>query len=446
MIWVLLFLLIALDILLFIFFDRNILSPSVLAVSMFVLSTFIACLNIEAWKFTISAYTVVMIMSSLMFLGAGEFLVRLFYCKRIQSKDNHVPLNPLEIRTSFILIISIVLSLLCIHYMQELMRLAVAAGYKKNEGLLFVAYVRTATLKPEIYGRIDRLAGWSSTLAQVFAYVFLYIVCYNKVYFNKFNFLFLVPVITYLPYTVFSGGRTQFIYIIAFLIVVGGTFYLQKNKWQFKRMFKILKAGVLGIILFLCIFVAVGSLKSSIFVEKTFSTISLYTGMSIPSLDDYFLNPRPKGEYFGEHVLFGVYTFLREFDDSIPEFYAPYDFVGFNGNRGNVYTVIRRYHQDFGLLGLYGLMFFLGFFYGFFYLLVNKKSCFGLLLYGYIIAPIVECSIEERFFMSIVSHRKLIIMILLYLGFVFFTNKKFRKSFRFIFSQNTNGAGRQLST
>ena len=120
MIWVLLFLLIALDILLFIFFDRNILSPSVLAVSMFVLSTFIACLNIEAWQFTISAYTVVMIMTSLMALGAGEFLVRLFYCKRIQSKNNHVPLNPFEIRTSFILIIGVVLSLLCVHYLQDL--------------------------------------------------------------------------------------------------------------------------------------------------------------------------------------------------------------------------------------------------------------------------------------------------------------------------------------
>lgn len=199
-------------------------------------------------------------------------------------------------------------------------------------------------------------------------------------------------------------------------------------------MVKILKAGIFGIMMFLCIFIAVGSLKSSIFVEKAFSAISFYAGMSIPSLDDYFLNPRPKGEYFGEHVLFGVYGFLREFDDSIPEFYAPYDFVSFNGTKGNVYTVIRRYHQDFGLFGLYSLMFFLGFFYGFFYLWVNKKSCFSLLVYGFIIAPIVEASIEERFFMSIVSHSRIAVIILLYFGFVFFTNKKFRQNFSVVFS------------
>lgn len=438
MIWVLLFLLIAFDIFLFILFDRNILSPSVLAVSMFVLSTFVACLNIETWKFTISAYTVVMIMTSLMALGAGEFLVRLFYYKRVQSRNNHIPLVPIEVDARFVIFICIILGLLCVHYIQELMRVAMAAGYRKDEGLLFVAYVRKATLRPEIYGRIDRLAGWSSTIAQIFAYVFLYSICYNKVYFNKFNFLYLIPVITYLPYTVFTGGRTQFIYIIAFLIVVGGTFYLQKNKWKLKSVLTVIKAGFLGIVFFLCIFIAVGSLKSSTIVETAFSTISFYTGMSIPSLDDYFLNPRPKGEYFGEHVLFGIYGFLREFNPAIPEFYAPYDFVEFNGTSGNVYTAIRRYHQDFGIVGLYGLMFFLGFFYAFFYLLVNKRSCFGLLLYAYIIAPIVEISIEERFFMSILTHSKIPIIILLYLGYIFFTSTAFRKSFSFIFSRRVN--------
>lgn len=433
MIWILLFLLIVLDVLLFIFFDRNILSPSVLAVSMFILSTFVSCLNIGTWKFTISAYTVVMIMTSLMALGLGEFLVRLFYFKRIQSRNNRIPLNQIKIKTLPILFLSVVLCILSIHYFQELMRLAVLAGYKRNEGLLFVAYVRTASLKPEIYGRIDRLAGWSSTFANIFAYIFLYIICYNKIYFNQFNILYTIPILTYLPYSVFSGGRTQFIYIIAFLIVVGGTFYLQKTRWRLKSMLKILKIGILGIIFFLIIFIAIGSLKSSTIIENALSTISFYIGLSIPSLDDYFLNPRPQGEYFGEHVLFGVYYFLREFNDSIPEFYAPYDFVSFNGTRGNVYTVIRRYHQDFGILGLYGLMFFLGFFYGFFYLLVNKKSCFGLLLYGYIIAPIVEASIEERFFMSIVSHNNLAIIILLYVGFIFFTHKRFRNNFVSIF-------------
>lgn len=437
MIYCLLFLLILMDILFFIFFDRNILSPTVLAISMFVLSTFIACLNIETWKFTISSYTVVMIITSLMALGAGEFVVRLFYYKRIQAKNNHIPLVPIELSVSITLVLSVIFSLLFVHYLQELMRLAVAAGYKKNKGLLFVAYVRMASLKPEIYGRIDRLAGWSSTLVQVFAYVFLYIICYNKIFFNKFRLSYLIPVITYLPYTVFSGGRTQFIYVIAFFIVVGGTFYLQKNKWRLESMFKILKAGVLGIVAFLCIFVAVGSLKSSTITNAAFSTISFYMGMSIPSLDDYFLNPRPKGEYFGEHVLFGVYSFLKKFDDSIPEFYAPYDFVSFNGTSGNVYTVIRRYHQDFGIFGLYGLMFFLGFFYGFFYLLVNKKACFGLLLYGFIIAPIVEASIEERFFMSIVSHSRMAVIVLLYMGFVFFTDEKFRRSFSFIFASRS---------
>ena len=113
MIVVLLFLLIALDVLCFIFFDRNILSPSVLAVSMFVLSTFVAVLNIETWKFTLSAYTAVMIMTSLMALVLGEFLVRLFFYRRRQSAHNYIPEKPIKIHTGFIVFICIVLSLLC---------------------------------------------------------------------------------------------------------------------------------------------------------------------------------------------------------------------------------------------------------------------------------------------------------------------------------------------
>lgn len=435
MIWVLLFLLIAFDIFLFILFDRNILSPSVLAVSMFVLSTLVACLNIRVWQFTISSYTVVMIMTSLFALGAGEFIVRLFYCGWNQREGIEIPKEPIEISTLLIICVCVVLCLLFIHYMQELMRVAIAAGYRKDEGLLFVQYVRKASLHTEVYGWIDRLAGWSVTFASVIAYVFLYILCYNLIFFKKIKFLYIIPVMTYLPYIVFSGGRTQFIYIIAFLIIVGGTFYLQKNRWSLKSVLSVIKAGLGGVIVFLCIFIVVGSLKNTSVFKSAFSTISFYTGMSIPSLDDYFLNPRPKGEYFGEHVLFGIYGFLREFNDSIPDFYAPYDFVSFNGTSGNVYTVIRRYHQDFGLLGLYGLMFFLGFFYSFFYLLVSKKSCFGLLLYGYIIAPIVEIAIEERFFMSVVSHSQLIIFMLLYCSFIVFIDGRFKESFSFRYNK-----------
>ena len=69
MIYVLLLFLIAIDILFFILFDRNILSPSVIGTSMFVVSTLFAVANVNNWKFTISPLTVLVISLSLLFLG-----------------------------------------------------------------------------------------------------------------------------------------------------------------------------------------------------------------------------------------------------------------------------------------------------------------------------------------------------------------------------------------
>lgn len=426
MIWVLLFLLIVLDIGYFLFFDKNILSPSVLAVSMFVLSTFVACLNVDTWAITISAYTVFMILSSLITLGLGEFIAGKVFQNKLKKIQVCVPKAPIEVPAILVVVVSILLGVLCIHYLEQLMKLAVAAGYKKDQGMLFVSYVRIATLDSAKYGRIDRLAGWSNTISNVCAYIFLYIICYNFVFFKKIKVKYFIPVLIYLPYVIFSGGRTQFIYITAFYVIVGGTFYLQKTEWSLKSVLRVVGVGIIGFVVFLLVFILVGALKNRAFITKTLMKISIYIGQSIPALNDYFLNPRPAGEYFGQHVLFGIYNFLREFNPAIPDFYAPYEFVSFNGYGGNVYTAIRRYHQDFGFIGLYGMMLFLGFFYGGFYSFVKKGQSFGLILYAYIIGPIVLISIDEIFFLSIVSHGSLARYILLYCGFLFFCDPKIK--------------------
>ena len=239
---------------------------------------------------------------------------------------------------------------------------------------------------------------------------------------------------TYLPYTVFSGGRTQFIRIITFLIVVGGIFYLQKNEWRLSSVLNVIKAGFWGIIAFLCIFVAVGSLKNSTIVESAFSTVSFYTGMSIPSLDDYFLHPRPDAELFGSHTLTDVYSFLNKFGYSYPDSYPHYDFVNFNGTSGNVYTIIRRYHEDFGLWGLYGLMFFLGIFYGIFFLLASKRSGFSVILYGYFAYTLVMVSIDEQFLLSYFNAGTVAIVGLLFCFYHLFCDKKIKNDLYILFN------------
>lgn len=203
---------------------------------------------------------------------------------------------------------------------------------------------------------------------------------------------------------------------------------MQKYKWNYKKTLRIIKNAVYSIIFFLGVFILSGSLKSDSIMDNIWHTISFYAGGSIPSLDYYFTEYKaPVNKYFGEHTLFGVYGFLSRYDTSIPRLYKPDVFVSFGSRKkgftGNVYTIIKRYHQDFGYKGLYSMMFFLGVFYSFLFLKTNNtRRKASLLIYAFIFSPVVEMSIEERFFMDIVSLTRIKEVIFLFVLFNFLIN------------------------
>lgn len=443
MIYLLFWFLVAIDILFFILFDRNILSPSVIGTSMFVVSTLFAVLNVDNWKFSISPLTVLVICLSLSFLGAGEFFIH--FCnyrhnqfRKIDYQQNNVGI---KISTGSILLIVSVFGVLLVNYYKKTVNLAVQAGYKSNSGMLMLAYARTASLNRHgNYEGIGRFAAYSYTFMQTIAYVFSYIFLYNKIIAAKRHCAkYLLPVFLFIPYIILSTGRTSFIYLIMVWIVVGSCFYMQKKGWKPRYVLKIIGIGLGGMMLFLLLFILAGSFKSETIMKSAWKTISLYAGLSIPSLDWYFteFNP-PMNEYFGEHVFFGIYGILNRINPSIPNFYAPWtEFATFNHTRGNVYTIIRRYHQDFGYFGLFFMMFCLGAFYSFFFLrLNNTRKNAGLLIYAFIFSPIVEMSIEERFFMNIITLKTVQMIVLSYIMFQVFINNSGKKFTIYFFKVN----------
>jgi oligosaccharide repeat unit polymerase len=191
-------------------------------------------------------------------------------------------------------------------------------------------------------------------------------------------------------------------------------------------------------ILFLAIFVFVGSFRNDKMLKMPFIIISNYIGQSIPLLNDFILHPRPPDVYFGENTLFGIYSFLRKLGFDYPFFYAPYDFTVLGDLRGNVYTIIRRYLEDFGYFGLFFLMFSLGFFYSSLFFMVRKRKDLLLLLYASIFFPIVEIVIEERFFMSVVSSGMVYNFVTISFFYYLFVDKRYlRESMNYLFRINT---------
>ena len=427
MTFMLVFILFCMILFFYLLFDRNILSPTVIGTSMFFVSSLFAFLYSEKWHTDISVNTLLIIITSIMAMGAGEFLIHIMCYKRTQFVTfNTKNDKPIFVKKSTVYFIVLIFSLLLLNYYKETVRIATEAGYKKGGDMLMLFYARIAVLNEKgLYSGRNRLASISFNLLRSLSYLFTYIFLYNKIILKQKKIIYQIfPVLLFIPYLILTTGRTEFIYMITIWIIIGSVFFMQTKSWNPRYTGKIVIIGIVGIGIFLLFFIIAGSFKSNKLTEHAFDSIAFYTGLSIPSLDSYFTKDYPDNSLFGEHTLYGIYYILRKFRFSIPKLYQPFEFATFHNVRGNVFTVIRRYHQDFGFFGLYFMMFFLGFFYSFLFLKFNKtRRNMGLLFYASILSPIVEMSIEERFFMFIVSVSTLYSFLYMYIFFRIFVNK-----------------------
>lgn len=411
MIYILLFLLILLSLFYYILFCKDILSPSFIATLMFTVSTFVASLNVKKWGFSFDGFTVIVVITTLLSMGFGEVIVRLNF-RRVNAKSCliHNKRFILKRQTIFVLFLFFFIGLM--GYIYSTIEMAKLSGWRGGKSL--ITYAHYTRLHPEIYKVLacERIFTWWKNICKIFVYTISFFFLNEILIYKRIRISYLIFLFLYFCFIVFSGGRTELIYIFVFWVFIGICFYMQTQGWNTKKNIKIFKALLLVVFLFFSLFLLSGSFRDSI-SGKIWRVLSLYVGESIPLLDNYFMYPRPADSLFGENTLFGIYRFLRKFTNAIPILYAPYDFTIFdNGESGNVYTMIRRYHEDFGFLGLYTLSCFLGFIYSFFLLVVRNRRDWKIIIYAMSLAPIVEISIEERFFMSVIDVGNITILIL----------------------------------
>jgi oligosaccharide repeat unit polymerase len=362
-----------------------------------------------------------------MAFSGGELLTHLLYYKQRYKTRQTLSIEntknqPIDNSLVGILCLCILLGVLAIHYYYETVRLAIIAGYKSGPFMLM--YARIAIY--DLFETRDRLASYAFHFAKACGYIFSFIFLYNQIFFKpRYNIKNILPLLFFVIYMILTKVRGDFIALIGFWLVVGFTLLMQKNYWNTRYNIKIIFFSFLGVIGFLFIFILVGLMKSEVYLNMPLETISFYTGLSIPSLNDYIVHPRPPNVFFGEHTLFSFYNILRKFGFDYPRFSVPYEMVFFNGTKGNVYTAIRRYLEDYGYFGLYGIMFSMGFLFGLFFNATIIKKGFILVVYGIIIDVIIEIAIEDKFFMTIISNGMVLLLIALYICYLFFVDKKY---------------------
>lgn len=161
--------------------------------------------------------------------------------------------------------------------------------------------------------------------------------------------------------------------------------------------------------------------------------ISYYTGTQYIVFDQYLQRPPNVNSIIGKETFYSLNQFLINYKlIDIPSYTVHLEFrpVG-AGFTTNVYTFLRAYHHDFGLVGmivLHGLsILLLSSFYEF---VKKKKGNLGILIFSQIYYTIVMSFFAERFYSNIFSMNYIKLLVMMIILYEFFVRRRVRLVFR----------------
>lgn len=389
-------------------------SPWFIICTMFSISTLVALLNQKKWGVEVSALTVFVIITALLSFGITSILTSLIMDNRYKAGKDYIKKsttdNPISLKTYILVIFSLFMVIVFYFYFKKTYEISLQGG-NPGELALMLKYARTAYLFQG--ASIGTKLAIAYFCAKGIAYSLTYIILYNTINFNirQNTILYFIPVLFYLSMAALETGRTQFINFIATFVICGVLLWYKKNgsfNPNLKSLIKIIKIGSMALVTYFIVFQGLGILTGKTQESSAADMLSIYTGSSIPALNIFIENYRNNFHFFGSETLNGLYSTIYRFGVNVPHQSINLEFVYFqNGYNTNVYTSLRSYIYDYGYLGMYIIMLFLGWLYSFFYSLIkrNKLNMNGLLLiyYGYFIFYIVMQSIEDLFMRSMLS-------------------------------------------
>ena len=407
MIYLLFFALCCMFIIAYLINQKDILSPWVITIGMFLVSTVFAILNIETWDFQLSSITVIVILSGVFAFGVGELLVSAMFEKHGKAKSivHTKKANRIEVQGWILAVI--VIGMICglLVMVKQTYDMSLQAG---NPGGLatMLEYARKLYIQPGYtIGKASiHISLMGKALSAIFLYFFMNNVFYDK---KKRDILYLFPVVLYLGMAALGTGRTFMIEFLGMALIFGLIIERKKNNWVTISIVKVALIAVAALLIFFIFFFLFGFITGKSQGTKLFDMVSVYTGMSIPSLDVWLNKAKDIPTVFGEETMYGVTSVLRKLNiiQYLRETVRHLEFVDFGDATGNVYTCFRRYINDFGYVGMLLVQTAVGSFYSVFYNNIKRENGFGILLifYGILMYPLLMQSIDELILSSYLS-------------------------------------------
>lgn len=233
-----------------------------------------------------------------------------------------------------------------------------------------------------------------------------------------------------------TGERTPVINNIIALVIIFHLLRIQKQngykQYSFKFFFKIIFLILLVMVVFFFTKTLVGRTGRNNAMNPA-DYIAYYVGSGLIVFDQYITHPLAPSNIFGKFTFRNIIVFLTNYGIiDIPRYIGHLEFrpVG-AGFTNNVYTFLRVYHYDFGVVGtfvLHGLMIlFLSIFYEY---VKKKRGNIGILIFSMMYYSIVMSFFTERFFSQVFSLNFIKLVVLLLILYELFIRKRIRLKFR----------------
>ncbi|WP_074871561.1 O-antigen polymerase [Streptococcus equinus] len=415
---------------------KDILAPSVLACTVFIISFLFAFINIDYWGINYSSKTFF-----IMFLGIISFVIPGYFYTVNQdgtgSKffSNSRLIIPSRYLLYFFLVIDLIITFF---YIKDVYRISIIGG--NNMGIAGMAgYYRGYTASSNDAEKLSGIMNQFLKLSRALGFVSIFILSYNsqiKRDFKRDRILYIFVLLT-IAQNIIGGGRGLMLWLAGTSFSITYICNMAKYDWKNNINFNYIKKGLkIFLIILLIFYILKYFIRIGNSVNSFIDYISYYAGGSIENFNLYIKYPPTDSKLlWGQETLMGIYSTLDKFKLlDISNIYLHNSNLEFRYSEngivlGNVYGAIRRYYNDFGILGMMVLQVMCSLFYNSYYrkIKLGKVNDFrwSILLYSYLLYHVFEMAIDDVFYKSFISFNMLTSILILYIVYYLFVNISF---------------------
>lgn len=431
--WYLLLVEILCFVLTFNFNRKDVMAPSVVLTMVFIFSTSLAIMNGHRWRINYDFTSCVILSLGIFLFCLTDIWVR---NRSIQTKNFKSQIIPIEVNNKITWLIVLVDIVIVYFVYYEVQRIAATNTWFDNA---FYAYrmitSHSEDIDTEQYmdGKINQAMKIVIVSGFLYAYFFInnVFVCKQRI---KKNVLFILPPFILCVMTIMTGVRTNILRLCVFCLICSYILFQFKRNWKICIPWKFIKIMIGSLVIILIIFFTLQSVlgRSEGGSVDGFTVISNYAGAPIVHFNQYIQKPPPTNEVFAQETFTGVWNALYKLGLTNKKYLAHEEFRHLTStDSGNVYTLFRRFIQDFGVLGMCVMTILLSYFFSYVYnrkirlQRLNYRTMIIIIEYGYVYY-IVAMSSVDNFIHDYVNVGTIIMFVVLHLMCRLVTSSKYR--------------------